>query len=50
MKNLVVVEDGIKLGGEEGAEMVSSYRYFEGDIDENIEGKRTMSGIQDGAE
>ena len=40
LKNVVVVEYGIKLGGEKGVELVSSYSYFEDTIDGNFEGKR----------
>ena len=40
LKNVVVVEDGIKLGGEKGAELVYSYSSFEGDIDYKLEGVR----------
>ena len=36
LKNVVVVQDGIKLGGEKGIYLVSSYSYFECDIDDNI--------------
>ena len=38
-KNLVVVEYGLKIGGEEGEEIVSSDISFEGNIDGNVEGK-----------
>ena len=37
LKNLVVVEDELKLGYEKGAELVSSDSYFEGDIDYTLE-------------
>ena len=43
LKSLSVVDDGIKIGGEEKADMVSSDSSFEGDIDENLEVKRTAS-------
>ena len=36
LKNTVVFEDGIKLGGEKGSKLVSSYNYFEGDIDDKF--------------
>ena len=38
-----MVEYGLKLGGEEGADLVSSYITFEGDLDRNIEGKGKLS-------
>ena len=48
LKNVVVVEDGLKLGGEKVADIVSSYFSFEGDIDDNFEGVKTVSGIKYG--
>ena len=47
-KILVVVEDGLKLGGEKGEDLVLSYFYFEGDIDDNFDGGKTVSGIKYG--
>ena len=46
LKNIAVVEDEHKLGGEKGADLVSSYIFFEGDIDENLEGKGKVSGTE----
>ena len=46
MKNVVVVEGGIKLGGEERKELVSSDTYFHGGTNENIEGESTVYGIK----
>ena len=43
LKNIVVVEDGIKLGGEEIVDIASSDCSFKCDIDDNFEGKRTVS-------
>ena len=48
LKNVVVVEDGLKLGGEDLAELVSSDIYFEGEIGDKFEGKKTVSGIKYG--
>ena len=39
LKNVVMVEDEMKLGGMEGSELVSLYRSIEYEIDENSEGK-----------
>ena len=36
LKNVVLVEYGIKLGSEKGAHLVSSSSSFEGDIDDNF--------------
>ena len=47
LKNVAVIEDGIKLRGEEVADLVSSDSYFEGDIDGNIERKGKVSGTED---
>ena len=47
MRNVVVVEDGLKTGGEEVADLVSSYSSFECEIGNNIELKSTVSGIKD---
>ena len=44
-EDVVVVYDGIKLGCEEGAKLVSSYSSSEGDIYENLQGEGTVSGI-----
>ena len=48
LKNVVVVEDGIKLGGEKIEDLVSSYSSFGGDIVDNFEEKNTVSGIKYG--
>ena len=48
MKNIVVVDYGIKLGGEKGAELVSSDSYFGGYIDDNFEEDNTVYGIKYG--
>ena len=40
MKNVVVVEDGLNLVVEKVSELVFSYSCFEGDIDDNLDGKR----------
>ena len=45
---VVVVEYGLKIGGEKGEYIVSSNIFFEGDIDENVEGGKTVSGRQYG--
>ena len=45
---VVVVEYGLKLGGEKVADIVSSYFSFEGDIDDNFEGVKTVSGMKKG--
>ena len=47
LKNVAVVEDGLKLRGEEVADLVSSDSYFEGDIDDNIYRKGKVSGTDD---
>ena len=47
LKNLAAIEDGIKIGGEEVADLVSSVRSFEVDIAVNIEGKGKVSGTED---
>ena len=46
LKYIGVVEYVLKLGGEEGSELVSLYIPFEGDIDENVECKNTVYGIK----
>ena len=38
LKNVDVVEDGIKLGGDKGSYMVYSDRSLEGGCDDNLEG------------
>ena len=38
MKNVAVVEDGLKIGGEKGEKLVSSDSYFEGGIGDKFEG------------
>ena len=48
MKKTYVVEDGLKLGGEEGEDLVPPDIPFADDIDENIEGERTVSGREYG--
>ena len=45
LKNIVVVEDGLKIGGEEGSGLEYSDSSFEGNINGIFEGKRTMSEI-----
>ena len=47
-ENVVVVEYGIKLGGEKGEELVFSESYFKCDIDDNFQGKSNVYGINDG--
>ena len=37
-KGVAVVEDRLKIGGEEVSELIYSDRSIEGDIDENFEG------------
>ena len=48
LKNIVVFEDGLKLGGEEVSDLLSSDIYFEGEIGDKFEGKKTVSGIKYG--
>ena len=36
LKSVAVVEDGIKIRGDLGAELVSWDSYLEGDVDENL--------------
>ena len=48
MRNIYVVEYGLKLVGEEGEDLVSPDCPFEGDADDNIEVKRTVSRIEVG--
>ena len=43
---VVVVEYGLKLGGEKVADIVSSCSLFESDIDDKSEGVNTVSGIK----
>ena len=38
MKNVAVVEDGIKLGGDKGSYIVYSDSSLEGGCDDNLEG------------
>ena len=45
---MVLVEDGFKLWGEKGSELLSSDIYFEGNIDDKLDKKRTVYGINDG--
>ena len=47
-KNVVVVEDGLKLGGEYGEELVSSQSSLECYINNNFEEEMTVSGIKYG--
>ena len=44
-KNVVVFEDGLNIGGEMVYGILCSYIYFEGDIDDKLEGEKTPSGI-----
>ena len=48
LKNVVILEYGLKLGFEEGSELVSSDNSFKDNIDDNFEGKGTVSGIKEG--
>ena len=48
LRSVFVIEVILKLGGEEGSEKVSSNRFFEVETYENLEGRRTVSGIKDG--
>ena len=48
MKNLVVVLDGLNLGDERVSDLVCSNKYFECDIDDNLEGDNTVSVIKAG--
>ena len=48
MKNVVVVEDGIKLWGNKVSAVVSSDISFERCIDGSFEGGNTLSGIKYG--
>ena len=52
LENIAVVEYVLKLGCEEGAELVSSDISIEGEIDENLEVKvyGTDDGIRQGPE
>ena len=47
-ENVVLVEYGLKLGCEEGKELVSLDSPFEGEIYDNFEGGNTVSGIKYG--
>ena len=47
-KNVVVVEYGLKLRGEKGEQLVSSYSYFGGETDDKFKGGKTVSGIKYG--
>ena len=44
----VIVEYGLKLGGDKVEDIVYSRIYFEGGIDEKLEGGGTVSGINNG--
>ena len=48
LKDRFSVEDGLKFGCDEGVELVSSDSYFEGDIDDKLEGVNNVSVIKDG--
>ena len=48
LKNVVVVEYGLKLGGDKGSDLMYLYSSFEGSVDDNIEGKKTVFGIKYG--
>ena len=45
-ENVVLVEDGLKLVGDKGAELLSLGVPFEGYIGDNFEGEKTVSGIK----
>ena len=47
-ENIVEVEDGLNLGGDRVSELLCLYNYFEGEIDDNLEGKNIVSGIKEG--
>ena len=47
MKILVLFEDGLKLGYEKGAALLSSDSSFEDDIDNKLDGKKIVYGIKD---
>ena len=38
LKNVVVFEDGIKIGGKEGADLLSSDSFLKGEIHDDFEG------------
>ena len=47
-KTVVVVDDGLKLGGEKGSELVSSDSVFEVEIYDKLGVINTVYGIKDG--
>ena len=47
-KKIFVVEDGLYLGFEKGEELVCSYRSFESNIYDKLDGEKTESERNDG--
>ena len=48
IENVVVVEDGINIGGDKVSELVCSYSYFEVNINDEAEEEDFISGIKNG--